>query len=226
MLPTQNLNLMKLYASIHGVCGLAEGYSDTTAAFFKTLDEAKAHKAKILELLMKEEVEAIESNRGFSGGLVVESLSDGTQDIITMNEDECEQQILKIVELSPIWDTGRDADNVTTEWFCWNQMDNEAVYGGESFKDWYLPTDMGLIMESMEWLGKDSTIDLEMYQEFVSGVYFRSQTFIDADDVVIHCFRLPKFNGGMTTNTKQREVTISQDNDFNEIHEQHKQFAK
>ena len=226
MLPTQNLNLMKLYASIHGVCGLAEGYSDTTAAFFKTLDEAKAHKAKILELLMCREHEAITSNRGLSGGFNVISQADGREDIIVMNDDEGEQEILRIVELSPIWDTGRDADNVTTEWFCWNQMDNEAVYGGESFKDWYLPTDMGLIMESMEWLGKDSTIDLEMYQEFVSGVYFRSQTFIDADDVVIHCFRLPKFNGGMTTNTKQREVTISQDNDFNEIHEQHKQFAK
>lgn len=191
---------MKLYASIHGVCGLAEGYSDTTTRFFKTPDEALEHKSRLLDILTQDPHEKVVSQ------------TDGMEDIIIFNDDEGEHQILKIIELSPMWDTGRDADNVTAEWFCWNQIDNEAVYGGESFKDWYLPTDMGLIQESMEWLGKDSTIDLEMYQEFVSGVYFRSHTFIDADDVVIHCFRLPKFNGGMTTNTKQREVTISQSN--------------
>ena len=136
MLPNQNLNLMKLYASIHGVCGLAEGYSDTTVQFFKTLEQAKEHKARLLDLLMKEEVEAIESNRGFSGGLVVESLSDGTQDIITMNEDECEQEILKIVEVNPLWDTDKPlnpANSSTREWLMWNQMDCDVMYDGESY---------------------------------------------------------------------------------------------
>jgi hypothetical protein len=52
-----------------------------------------------------------------------------------------------------------------------------------------------------------------MYQEFVAGVYYRSHTFIDADDVAIHCYRLPKFNGGMTTNIKQRELTLSEENE-------------
>ena len=50
---------MKLYASIHGVCGLAEGYSDTTVQFFKTLEQAKEHKARILDLLMKDEPEEV-----------------------------------------------------------------------------------------------------------------------------------------------------------------------
>ena len=205
---------MKIYALIHGVCGIAEGYSETECHFYKDRATAIKHQSQWLSTYTEMPHEEV-------------ILGDNLNEIIIVrNDDEGDHVILHIAELSPMWDTGRDADNVTTEWFCWNQMDNEDIYGDESFKNGYLPTDMGLIQQSMEWLGKDSTIDLEMYQEFVSGVYFRSHTFIDADDVAIHCFRLPKFNGGMTTNTKQREVTISQDNDFNEAHEQHKQFAK
>ena len=190
MLPNQNLNLMKLYASIHGVCGLAEGYSDTTVQFFKTLEQAKEHKARILDLLMKEEVEAIESNRGFSGGLVVESLSDGTQDIITMNEDECEQEILKIVEVNPLWDIDKPdpANSSTREWLMWNQMDTEVMYNGE-----YLPTDMGCIKEATDALyGVNESMLMEPWADFVGGIYYRREAMLDADDVCIHFFRIPK----------------------------------
>ena len=93
MLPNQNLNLMKLYASIHGVCGLAEGYSETTVQFFKTLEQAKEHKAKALALVMKDGYEEIIT------------LSDGTQDIVVVNDDESEHEILKIIEVEPLWDT-------------------------------------------------------------------------------------------------------------------------
>ena len=192
MLPNQNLNLMKLYASIHGVCGLAEGYSDTTVQFFKTLEQAKEHKNRILDLLMKEEVEAIESNRGFSGGLAVESLSDGTQDIITMNEDECEQEILKIVEVNPTWDTDNGesevANNSTPEFLMWNQMDCEVMYDGE-----YLPTDMGCIKEATDALyGVSESMLMEAWADFVGGIYYQRDTMLDADDVCIHFFRIPK----------------------------------
>lgn len=190
MLPNQNLNLMKLYASIHGVCGLAEGYSDTTVQFFKTLEQAKEHKARLLDLLMKEEVEEIESNRGFSGGLVVESLSDGTQDIITMNEDECEQEILKIVEVNPLWDTDKPdpANSSTREWLMWNQMDTEVMYDGE-----FLPTDMGCIKEATDALhGTVESIPMDEWADFVGGIYYRGEAMLDADDVCIHFFRVPK----------------------------------
>ena len=190
MLPNQNLNLMKLYASIHGVCGLAEGYSDTTVQFFKTLEQAKEHKARLLDLLMKEEVEAIESNRGFSGGLVVESLSDGTQDIITMNEDECEQEILKIVEVNPLWDTDHfnPANSSTREWLMWNQMDTEVMYDGE-----FLPTDMGCIKEATDAMyGANESMLMEPWADFVGGIYYRGEAMLDADDVCIHFFRIPK----------------------------------
>ncbi len=178
MLPNQNLNLMKLYASIHGVCGLAEGYSDTTAQFFKTLEQAKEHKARILDLLMKDEPEE------------VITLSDGTQDIIVMNDDESYHEILKIVEVDPLWDTDHfnPANSRTCEWLMWNQMDTEVMYDGE-----YLPTDMGCIKEATDVLyGTNESMLMEPWADFVGGIFYRGAAMLDADDVCIHFFRIPK----------------------------------
>jgi len=169
---------MKLYASIHGVCGLAEGYSDTTVQFFKTLEQAKEHKARILDLLMKEEHES------------VVSLSNGMQDTIIMNEEECEQEILKIVEVEPLWDTDHfnPANSSTREWLMWNQMDCDVMYDGE-----YLPTDMGCIKEATDILyGANESMLMEPWADFVGGIYYRGEAMLDADDVCIHFFRVPK----------------------------------
>ena len=178
MLPNQNLNLMKLYASIHGVCGLAEGYSDTTVQFFKTLEQAKEHKARILDLLMKDEPEE------------VITLSDGTQDIIVMNDLESEHEILKIIEVNPLWDTDHfnPANSSTREWLMWNQMDTEAMYDGE-----YLPTDMGCIKEATDAMhGTTESMPMDEWADFVGGIYYRGEAMLDADDVCIHFFRIPK----------------------------------
>ena len=169
---------MKLYASIHGVCGLAEGYSDTTAQFFKTLEQAKEHKARILDLLMKDEPEE------------VITLSDGTQDIIVMNDDESYHEILKIVEVNPLWDTDHfnPANSRTCEWLMWNQMDTEVMYDGE-----YLPTDMGCIKEATDVLyGTNESMLMEPWADFVGGIFYRGAAMLDADDVCIHFFRIPK----------------------------------
>lgn len=178
MLPNQNLNLMKLYASIHGVCGLAEGYSDTTVQFFKTLDQAKEHKDRLLALLMKDEPEE------------VITLSDGTQDIIVMNDDESYHEILKIVEVNPLWDTDKPdpANSNVREWLMWNQMDTEVMYDGE-----FLPTDMGCIKEATDALyGTNESMLMEPWAEFVGGIFYRGEAMLDADDVCIHFFRVPK----------------------------------
>ena len=169
---------MKLYASIHGVCGLAEGYSDTTAQFFKTLEQAKEHKARILDLLMKDEPEE------------VITLSDGTQDIIVMNDDESYHEILKIVEVNPLWDTDHfnPANSSTREWLMWNQMDTEVMYDGE-----FLPTDMGCIKEATDALyGTNESMLMEPWSDFVGGIFYRGEAMLDADDVCIHFFRIPK----------------------------------
>jgi len=178
MLPNQNLNLMKLYASIHGVCGLAEGYSDTTVQFFKTLDQAKEHKDRLLALLMKDEPEE------------VITLSDGTQDIIVMNDDESYHEILKIVEVNPLWDTDKPdpANSNVREWLMWDQMDAEVMYDGE-----FLPTDMGCIKEATDALyGTNESMLMEPWAEFVGGIFYRGEAMLDADDVCIHFFRVPK----------------------------------
>mgnify|MGYP000155415776 CR=1 FL=1 len=178
MLPNQNLNLMKLYASIHGVCGLAEGYSDTTVQFFKTLEQAKEHKDRLLALLMKDEPEE------------VITLSDGTQDIIVMNDDESYHEILKIVEVNPLWDTDKPdpANSNVREWLMWNQMDTEVMYDGE-----FLPTDMGCIKEATDALyGTNESMLMEPWAEFVGGIFYRGEAMLDADDVCIHFFRVPK----------------------------------
>ncbi len=169
---------MKLYASIHGVCGLAEGYSDTTAQFFKTLEQAKEHKARILALLMEEEHES------------VISLSNGLQDTVIMNDDEAEHEILKIVEVNPLWDTDHfnPANSSTREWLMWNQMDTEVMYDGE-----FLPTDMGCIKEATDAMyGANESMLMEPWADFVGGIYYRGEAMLDADDVCIHFFRVPK----------------------------------
>ena len=178
MLPNQNLNLMKLYASIHAVCGIAEGYSNTTVQFFKTLEQAKEHKAKLLQLLTREK------------HIDVTSLTDGTQDIVTFSRDEAEEEILKIVEVNPLYDIDKPdpANSSTREWLMWNQLDCEAMYNGE-----YLPTDMGCIKEATDALyGLHESIPLDEWAEFVGGIYYRGEAMLDADDKIIHFFRIPK----------------------------------
>ena len=169
---------MKLYASIHGVCGLAEGYSDTTVQFFKTLEQAKEHKARLLALLTKAEHEQVITH------------TDGTQDIIVYDDLNSEQEILKIVEVNPLYDIDKPdpANSSTREWLMWNQMDSEAMYDGE-----YLPTDMGCIKEATDILyGTNESMLMEPWADFVGGIYYRGEAMLDADDVCIHFFRVPK----------------------------------
>ena len=171
---------MKLYASIHGVCGLAEGYSETTVQFFKTLEQAKEHKAKVLALVMKDGYEEIIT------------LSDGTQDIVVVNDDESEHEILKIIEVEPLWDTDHfnPAISRTPEWLMWNQMESEAMYNGE-----YLPTDMGCIKEATDALyATNESMLMEPWDNFVNDIFYQGSAMLDADDVCIHFFRIPKSN--------------------------------
>ena len=169
---------MKLYASIHGVCGLGEGYSETTVQFFKTLEQAKEHKARVLAILMKAEHEEVITH------------TDGTQDIIVYDDLNSEQEILKIVEVNPLWDTDNfnPGNSSTREWLMWNQMDCDVMYDGE-----YLPTDLGCIKEATDALhGTVESIPMDEWADFVGGIYYRGEAMLDADDVCIHFFRVPK----------------------------------
>ena len=47
---------MKIYAVIHGVCGLYEGYSDTTCEFFPTEEAAQKHVKQCLDTYREDEM--------------------------------------------------------------------------------------------------------------------------------------------------------------------------
>lgn len=91
---------MKIYALIHGVCGTAEGYSETECYFHK--DKASAAKDQSQWLSVYTEAPHDE---------VIVS-ADRDEFLIVRNDDESDVVILRIVEVNPTWDTGRDADYI------------------------------------------------------------------------------------------------------------------
>ena len=165
---------MKYYALLHGVCGLAEGYSDTTVRWFNDLDEAKAAKQKSLAGLMMAVHEEIQST------------TDGMQDIIIFSDDEGESEILKIVELKPTF-----PENVSIrEFFVWDQMNCEAPYDGD-----YLPTDMAVIKDLCERQeAVADTFNVETFHEFVNDIWYGGIAMFDADDLCVYYFQVPKPN--------------------------------
>jgi hypothetical protein len=165
---------MKYYALLHGVYGLAEGYSDTTVRWFKTLGEAVEAKQKSLAGLMMAAHEEIQST------------TDGMQDIIVFSDDEGESEILKIVELKPTF-----PENVSIrEFFVWDQMNCEAPYDGD-----YLPTDMAVIKDLCERQEAVSdTFNIETFHEFVNDLWYGGTAMFDADDLCVYYFRVPKPN--------------------------------
>lgn len=162
---------MKLYALLHGTCGLAEGYSETTVRWFNDLDEAMQAKGKSLVGLMKATHEKVQVR------------TDGMQDIIVFNEEEAEQEILKIIPVEPMWD-----ESSVKEYLVWNQMDCHEEWSGE-----YLPSDMGVVKDLCERLEAVSDeVSVETFHEFIRDLWYNGDAMFDADDLCIYYFRVPK----------------------------------
>ena len=171
---------MKLYALLHGVCGLAEGYSDTTVRWFNDLDKAMEAKRRALESLMCRYEEVI-------------SQANGLEDIIVINDDESEHEILKVLEIEPMYDS--TSGIYFREWFVWDQMDNEPYCDG------YCPSDMGSVKAALEAIeyraplrgrGLARTFDLDAFKDFFNDLWYNSQSTLDCDDLCLHFFRIPK----------------------------------
>ena len=165
---------MKNYALLHAVCGLAEGYSDTTVRWFKTLDEAMEAKKKLLERLMNEL------------HVDVRSTTDGMQDIVVYNFDNAEEEIVKIIPYIPLF-----SKQGQREYLVWNQMDCQVEYDGE-----HLPTDMGVFVDLCDRLeAVTDTVSVELLHEFINDLWYGSAAMFDADDICIYYFKIPqKFN--------------------------------
>lgn len=163
---------MKYYALLHGVCGLAEGYSDTTVRWFNDLDKTLEAKQKLLARLMETEHEEIVSN------------TDGMQDIIIYDDLNSEQEIVKIIEVKPTWPENKSI----CEYLVWDQMNCEAPYDGD-----YMPTDMAVIKDLCERQeAVADTFDVEAFHEFVNDLWYGGVAMFDADDLCIYYFQMPK----------------------------------
>lgn len=164
---------MKYYALLHAVCGLAEGYSDTTVRWFKTLDEAMEAKKKLLERLMNEL------------HVDVRSTTDGMQDIVVYNFDNAEEEIVKIIPYTQLF-----PKQPTREYLVWNQMECKVGYDGE-----HLPTDMGVVKDLCDRLeAVADTVSVELLYEFVNDLWYGNTGghMFDADDICIYYFKIPK----------------------------------
>jgi hypothetical protein len=163
---------MKYYALLHGVCGLSEGYSDTTVRWFNDLDKAMEAKKTTLARLMETEHEEVESS------------TDGMQDIVTFSNDESEAETLRIIELKPTWPENKDI----SEYLVWDQMNCIAPYDGD-----YLPTEMGVIKDLCERLKAVAVaIEVEPLHEFVNDIWYENTAMFDADDLCVYYFKIPK----------------------------------
>ena len=163
---------MKYYALLHGVCGLAEGYSDTTVRWFNDLDKTLEAKQKLLARLMETEHEEIVSN------------TDGMQDIIIYDDLNSEQEIVKIIEVKPTWPENKSI----SEYLVWDQMNCEAPFDGD-----YMPTDLSVIKDLCERQeAVADTFDVEAFHEFVRDLWYGNTAMFDADDICIYYFHMPK----------------------------------
>ena len=161
---------MKYYALLHGVCGLAEGYSDTTVRWFNDLDKAMEAKQRTLESLMCRYEEIVSS-------------TDGMQDIVIIDDDNSEHEILKIIPYRPLF-----SKQGQREYLVWNQMECQVEYEGE-----HLPTDMGVFVDLCDRLeAVTDTVSVEVLHEFITDLWYVSAAMFDADDICIYYFKIPQ----------------------------------
>ena len=160
---------MKYYALLHAVCGLAEGYSDTTVRWFNDLDKAMEAKRKTSWQSLMDDVTKM-------------SLAPRTacKASLPWISRRAKHEIVKIIELKPVWPN----NTAICEYLVWDQMNCEAPYDGD-----YLPTDMAVIKDLCERQEAVSdSFDVEAFHEFVSDLWY-GQAMFDADDLCIYYFQ-------------------------------------
>ena len=194
---------MKIYAVIHGVCGLYEGYSDTTCEFFPDEESAIKHIKQNLDDYRKDEMCVnIEHSRDMMHTFVTMDRDPDNykacvpsdmdhDDYVAEYMDDVSVEVFRIVEV----DASRYENSSTTEhiWLTWDQQDACVAWD-------YYPLCMSLVARVSSDVMDNSTDDnphqslhnLAQMGEFISSVYYRNEAFIDIDDYVMHAFRIPK----------------------------------
>lgn len=167
---------MKTYALIHAKAGLSEGYSDTTVEFFRDRDVAIQQKLSLLSSLMELPHESIEST------------TNGMRDVITFNEEECEEEVLQVVEIRM-----QPYPQAQGQWFIWDQINSEPDHDHGQWLDSLDECDV--IRRGLgEMQSNDDTIASYIPYEFVQDVYTGLHAMLDLDDVCLHFFKVKFFH--------------------------------
>ena len=196
---------MKMYAVIHAVAGLFEGYSDTSCDWFPTRDAAQKHIDQLLDTYREDElcvnidhreediyVTLTRDHEDYHACVPSDMEHD---DWVADNMDDVSVEVFRIVEV----DTSRYEGSGTTEhmWLTWDQLDACVAWD-------YNPLCMSLVarvssdvMPRMQSCWSDhaktqALHDMAQLGEFISDVYYRDHAFIDIDDFTMHAFRIPK----------------------------------
>ena len=187
------------YAVIHAVCGLFEGYSDTTCEFFLDKETALKHIKQHVDTYREDEmcvnidhdvdstyVTMTRDHEDYHACVPSDMEHD---DWVAENGDDCSVEVFRIIEI----DCERYENAPSTEhmWLTWNQQDACEAWD-------YTPLCMSLVArvasDVQDNTGKYTCHETYMYQltEFISDVYYRNHAFIDIDDYTMHAFRIPK----------------------------------
>jgi hypothetical protein len=192
----------KIYAVIHGVCGLYEGYSDTDCNWFPSRGAADKHIAQMLDEYRKDEM-CVNIDHRTENEVYVTMDRDPDNyracvpsdmdhdDYVAEHMDDVSVEVFSVIEV----DASRYENSSTTEhiWLTWDQQDACVAWD-------YYPLCMSLVARvssdvvdgtNENW--KDEGLhNLAQLGEFISAVYYRNEAFIDIDDYTMHAFRIPK----------------------------------
>jgi len=193
-----------MYAVIHAVAGLYEGYSDTSCDWFPTKDAAQKHIDQILGEYRKDEMcvnidhddhmpastyVTMDRDPDNYKACVPEDMDHDTY--VSENMDDVSVEVFRIVEV----DASRYENSSSTEhmWLTWDQQDACVAWD-------YYPLCMSLVARvssdvvegtNQKWK-HEHLHNLAQLGEFISAVYYRNEAFIDVDDYTMHAFRIPK----------------------------------
>ena len=193
---------MKMYAVIHAVCGLFEGYSDTTCEFFPDKEAAQKHIDQCLEAYRKDEMCVnIDHDDHMPASTFVTMTNDPDDynacvpedmehdDWVAENGDDCSVEVFRIVEIDA-W-RYNTKDSTESVWLTWDQLDTCVAWD-------YNPLCMSLVTRVSSDVHDSTNGDMAMcyaltqLNEFIHSVYRANHAFIDVDDYVMHAFRIPK----------------------------------
>ena len=179
------------------MCGLFEGYSDTSCEFFPNKEAAQKHIDQCLEAYRDDDMCVNIDHDVDSAYVTMTNDPDDYKACVPEDmehddwvaENDASVEVFRLIEI----DAWRYDTKETTEhmWLTWDQQDTCVAWD-------YYPLCMSLVArvssDVMDNTGKytDYELTLQQLAGFVREVYYGNHAFIDMDDYTMHAFRIPK----------------------------------